>query len=103
MRKKAIETATTWNSKDIEAGETLEGVYTKKEEVEGNFGTRSKYIIETTAGEKFGVFATKSLERQFAGIPLNSYVWITYKGVETTKRGFSIKVYEVEYDDEYQK
>lgn len=99
MRKKAIELTTTWN-KDLEAGATLEGKYIKKETFEGSYGTTEKYIIETKDGEKLGVFSSASLARQFKNIPEGSYVWITYKGEETSKNGRPVKVYDVDYDDE---
>lgn len=99
MRKKAIELTNTWN-KDLAAGATLEGRYIKKETFDGQFGTTEKYIIETSDGEKMGVFSSASLSRQFKNIPEGSYVWITYKGEETSKNGRPVKVYEVEYDDE---
>ena len=99
MRKKAIELTNTWN-KDLAAGATLEGRYIKKETFQGQFGTTEKYVIETVDGEKMGVFSSASLARQFANIPEGCYVWITYKGEETSKNGRPVKVYEVEYDDE---
>lgn len=99
MRKKAIEITTTWN-KNLEAGATLEGKYIKKEIVDGQYGTTEKYIIETSAGEKMGVFSSASLANQFKNVPEGSYVWITYKGDEVSKSGRPVKVYEVEYDDE---
>ena len=99
MRKKAIELTTTWN-KDLEAGATLEGKYIKKETFEGSYGTTEKYIIETKDGEKLGVFSSASLARQFKNIPEGSYVWIIYKGEETSKNGRPVKVYDVDYDDE---
>ena len=99
MRKKAIELTTTWN-KDLKAGATLEGKYIKKETFEGSYGTTEKYIIETKDGEKLGVFSSASLARQFKNIPEGSYVWITYKGEETSKNGRPVKVYDVDYDDE---
>ena len=102
MRKKAIELTTTWN-KDLEIGATLEGVYLKKETVDGNYGQTIKYIIETSAGEKMGVFSSSSLLRQFNNVPEGAYVWITYQGEETTKSGRPVKVYAVEYDDEFKK
>lgn len=98
MRKKAIEFTKTWN-KDLKPGDTIEGKYVKKEIYEGNFGQTEKYIIDVN-GEMFGVFSSASLERQFKNVPEGSYVWITYKGEETTKTGRPVKVYEVEYDDE---
>ena len=99
MRKKAIETTKTWN-KDLTAGASIEGRYIKKEIFDGQFGSTEKYIIETENGDKMGVYSSASLIRQFKNIPENSYVWITYKGEETSKNGRPVKVYEVEYDDE---
>ena len=99
MRKKAIEQTTTWN-KDLTAGATLEGKYIKKEVFDGKFGNTEKYVIETDKGEKMGVYSSASLTAQFNNIPEGSYVWITYKGEETSKNGRPVKVYEVEYDDE---
>ena len=98
MRKKAIELTKTWN-KNLTAGDKLEGKYVKTEMHDGHFGQSEKYIIEDKEGTMWGVYASASLERQFAQIPEGSYVWITYKGEETTKAGRPVKVYEVEYDD----
>ena len=102
MRKKAIELTTTWN-KDLEIGATLEGKYIKKEVFDGKYGSTEKYVIEKEDGEKLGVFSSASLANQFKNIPEGSYVWIEYKGEETSKNGRPVKVYVVEYDDEYQK
>lgn len=102
MRKKAIETTTTWN-KDLTAGDKLEGVYLKKETFDGKFGTTEKYVIETVDGKKYGVFSSASLMNQFNQVPEGSYVWIEYKGEETSKNGRPVKVFTVEYDDDYQK
>lgn len=101
MRKKAIEYSTvTWNNKDLQPGSVLEGKYLKTEVFDGENGETEKYIIETPAGEKMGVYATISLLNQFRNVPEGSYVWIIYKGKETTKKGREVKVYDVEYDDE---
>lgn len=100
MRKKAIEITTTWN-KDLNIGATLEGVYIKKEMFDGKYGTTEKYVVEKEDGEKVGVFSSASLANQFKNIPEGSYVWIEYKGEETSKNGRPVKVYAVEYDDEY--
>lgn len=99
MRKKAIEITKTWN-KDLEPGATIEGKYIKKEIYDGNYGRTEKYVIETKEGEKYGVFSSASLANQFKNVPEGSYVWITYKGEETSKNGRPVKVYEVDYDDE---
>ena len=99
MRKKAVEITQTWN-KDLKPGDTIEGRYVKTEIYNGNYGETEKFIIETPAGEKFGVFASASLSNQFQNVPEGSYVWIEYKGEETTKSGRPVKVYTVEFDDE---
>lgn len=104
MRKSAnqpiIET-TTWN-KDLEKGASIEGVYIRKEVFEGKFGITEKYVIDCD-GTMYGVFSSASLLRQFKNIPEGSYVWIEYKGEETSKNGRPVKIYSVDYDDEYQK
>lgn len=99
MRRKAIETTTTWN-RDLEVGATLEGKFIKREIFDGQYGEAIKYVIETKDGEKMGVYSSASLIRQFNNIPEGAYVWITYKGEETSKNGRPVKVYVVEYDDE---
>lgn len=102
MRKKAIEITNTWN-KNLEAGAKVEGVFIKKEIFDGKYGQTEKYIIETAGGEKMGVFSSASLARQFKNIPEGSYVWIEYVGEETSKNGRPVKVYTVDYDDEFTK
>lgn len=99
MRKKAIEKTTTWN-KDLAIGATLEGKFIKTESFESKYGSSVKYIIEAEDGTKMGVFATASLKRQFQNVPEGSYVWITYKGEETSSNGRPVKVFDVDYDDE---
>lgn len=101
MRKKAVEMTKTWN-KDLEVGATLEGEYIKKEVYDGNYGKTEKYVIKRKEdGELLGVFASASLANQFANVPEGSYVWITYKGEVTSRNGRPVKVYEVDFDDEY--
>lgn len=102
MRKKAIELTETWN-KDLVAGAKIEGQYIKKEVIKTQFGESEKYVIETADGNKMGIYSSSSLTRQFANVPEGSYVWIEYKGEETSKNGRPVKVYVVEYDDEYKK
>ena len=97
--KNIIET-TIWN-KDLAEGATLEGVYTFKSTFIGNFGETTKYTVVDPNGQGWAVFGSASLDRQFAQIPEGSYVWITYKGVETTKNGRTVKVYDIDFDDEY--
>lgn len=99
MRRKAIEMTNTWN-KDLTIGATLEGRYVKKETFAGKYGETEKYIIETKDGEMMGVFSSASLANQFKNLAEGVYVWITYRGEETSKNGRPVKVYDVEYDDE---
>lgn len=103
MRKSATQSiieTTTWN-KDLEKGATLEGVYIRKEVFNGKFGTTEKYIVDFN-GTMYGVYSSASLLRQFKNVPEGSYVWIEYKGEEVSKNGRPVKVYSVDYDDEYQ-
>lgn len=100
MRKKAIELTKTWN-KNLNAGDSIEGVFEKAEIFKGKYGETEKYIIIKPDGEKLGVFSSASLANQFINIPEGSYVWITYKGEETSSNGRPVKVYDVDYDDEY--
>ena len=102
MRKKAIEITQTWN-KNLQAGAKIEGVYLKKELYDGNYGQVEKYIVETPDKKKIGIFSSASLSNQFKNVPEGSYIWIEYKGEETSKNGRPVKVYDVEYDDEYKK
>lgn len=100
MRKQAIVMTKTWN-KDLEKGASIEGVYIKKEVFDGKFGESEKYIIKDENGENWGIFSSASLANQFKNIPEGSYVWVEYKGEETSKNGRPVKVYSVDYDDEY--
>lgn len=103
MRKSAsanYEKTTTWNT-NLQIGDKLEGVYESKDEFEGNFGHTTKYVINSN-GEKFGVYGSASLNRQFTKIPEGSYVWIEYTGETTSQNGRIVKTYTVDYDDEYQ-
>lgn len=103
MRKKASNLTKTWNT-NLEPGATLEGLYMAKEIVNDNYEDkeREKYVIKDPSGDLYGVFGSASLKRQFQSIPVGSYVWIEYKGEEVSKNGRTVKIYDVEYDDEYQ-
>lgn len=100
MRKKAIETTKTWNTKDLAVGSKIEGIFIKVESVTGKFGETQKYVLEDTDHNFIGIFTSASLARQFKNIPLGSYVWVEYKGEQPTQNGRTVKVYEVEYDDQ---
>lgn len=97
--KKFIET-TTWNTKDLAKGATLEGKYVSSETFIGGFGETTKYIIEGTDGVMYGVYKTAVIARQFANIPEGAHVWIEYKGEGTTKNGRSVKLFDIDYDTE---
>lgn len=96
--KEIIKTV-TWN-KDLTVGATLEGKYISSESFEGKYGETIKYIIKAQDGTDYGVFGSASINRQFANIPVGAYVWITYQGEEPTKSGRTVKVYNIEFDDE---
>ena len=102
MRKSATKTyikTTTWN-KGLSEGATLEGRYVSSDTFEGNFGVSTKYIIEAPDGTNYGVFGSATIDRQFKNIPEGSYVWITYVGEQPTKNGRTVKVYDIDFDDE---
>lgn len=102
MRKSAKPIMTeTWN-KDLNEGDSLQGVYIAKQTFQGNYGESVKYVIDCN-GTMYGVFGSASLDSQFAQIPVDSFVWITYKGEVQSKNGRTVKQYDVDYDDEYQK
>ena len=102
MKKSAnntyIETV-TWN-KNLAEGAKLEGRYITSETFIGGFGETTKYIIEGKDGVMYAVFKTAAIERQFKNIPEGAYVWIEYKGEGTTKNGRSVKLFDIEFDDE---
>ena len=98
--KNNIET-TIWN-KDLNVGDTLEGVYTFSSTFIGKFGETNKYVVVDPQGNGWAIFGSASIDRQFKLIPEGSYIWITYKGLETTKNGRSVKVFDIDYDDEYE-
>ena len=94
---------TTWNGRDLQPGSTLEGYYICAEVFDGQYGTTSKFVIETKAGEMFGIYASASITRQFDNVPVGCYVWVTYNGEVTSKNGRTVRDYSVEYDDEIKK
>ena len=98
--KNNIET-TIWN-KDLAVGATLEGVYTFNSTFTGKFGETTKYVVVDPEGNGWAIFGSASIDRQFKQIPEGSYIWITYKGEESTKNGRTVKVYDIDFDDEYQ-
>lgn len=106
MRKSAATTyeqTTTWNSsKTLQIGDKLEGKYLRKEEFDYEDTHYIKYVIETDDGTKYGVYGSATINRQFDNIPVNSYVWIEYEGEGVSKKGRTVKLYKIDYDDEYQ-
>lgn len=101
MKVSAVEQTSTpiWNNADLNEGASIEGIYVKSEVFEGKFGETTKYIIDVN-GEKFAIFGSASLDRQFKNVPQGKYVYVTYNGKETTKNGRTVKVYTVEYETE---
>lgn len=97
--KKFIET-TPWNTKDLVEGSTLEGKYVSSETFIGNYGETTKYIVEASDGTNYGIYSTASIDRQFKNIPEGSYVWITFRGLEKSKNGREVKVFDIDFDDE---
>lgn len=107
MRKSANENTniietTIWNQ-ELSEGASIEGVYKFNAPVKTKFGESIKYVVIDPSGKAWAIFGSASLNRQFAKIPEGSYVWITYDGTETTKNGRTVKIFNVDYDDEYNK
>lgn len=98
--KKAVEIVPIWNNKDLTEGSVLEGNYEKQEIMTGNFGEQQKYIIIKSDGEKVCLAGSASIVAQMNNVPEGSLVRVTYKGKETTKKGNTVKVFEIEYDDD---
>lgn len=104
MRQNANKTYTktvTWNTKDLAAGSTLEGDYVDKEVFTNNFGERTKYVIQAADGTEYGVYGSAVLNRLFNNVPISAHVWVTYEGEGQSKTGRTIKMYNVEFDPEY--
>ena len=69
----------------------------------GDFGDTIKYVIVAPDNVKYGVYGTASLNRQFSKVPEGSYVWIEFTGETTSKAGRTVKTFNVDFDDEYEK
>ena len=97
--KKAVNIVPFWNNKDIKEGDMLEGIYESSETMKGKFGEQTKYIILKEDDTKVAIAGSASIVNQFSNVPEGSLVRVTYKGIQTTKNGNTVKSYEVEYDD----
>lgn len=97
--KKFIET-TAWNTKDLAEGSSLEGRYISNETFIGNYGETIKYIVQADDGTNYGIYGSASINRQFKNIPEGAYVWVTYKGIEKSKNGRDVKVFDIDFDTE---
>ena len=93
---------TIWNTKDIQAGDTIEGYYLIKENFVSQYGETACYVIESE-GINYGIYSSASLDRQFANVPQGCYVWVKYNGEVKSKNGRTVKDYSVDYDDEIRK
>lgn len=110
MRKSAsdnrtnLENVETWG-KGLNVGDTIEGVYMACEEFPSKFNPNKqnyRYIIRDSGGTLHGIYSTAVIDRSFKEIPLNAYVWIEYKGETQTDNGRQVKLFSIDYDDEYQ-
>ena len=97
--KKNFEKTPIWNTKDIQTGEEISGIYEGYETFTGKFGQTTKYILNVE-GEKYGIYGSASLDRQFALVSEGEKVYVTYKGITTSKNGRQVKDYLVEVDTE---
>ena len=95
--KQEYEKTVIWNTSDIKAGEEIEGVYLRKEVFQGKFGQTTKYVLDCD-GNLYGIYGSASLDRQFALVNEGTKVYVTYKGMTTSKNGRQVKDYLVEVD-----
>jgi len=56
---------------------------------------RGEYLVETTDGIKL-IFGTAKIDQGLSRVDVGQYVRITYLGEEETKRGFTVKLFNVE-------
>lgn len=97
----SYEKTTTWNA-NLNVGDKLEGVYEFKDEFDYEGKHVIKYVIKAQDGTKYGVYGTVVLNRLFDKIKQGSYVWIEYTGKTTSKKGFPVHTFNIDFDSEYQ-
>lgn len=77
-----------WSGKDkpLQVGDSIEGRYIEKKT---NVGTRGSnvYVIETTGGERIGVWGSTVIDGRFEQIAVGKMVGIEYLGPQKTKDG----------------
>lgn len=95
--KQEYEKTIIWNTSDIKEGEEIEGVYLRKEVFQGKFGQTTKYVLDCE-GTLYGIYGSASLDRQFALVDAGTKVYVTFKGMTTSKNGRMVKDYLVEID-----
>ena len=95
--KQTFEKTPIWNTKDIKEGEEISGIYEGFETFTGKFGTTTKYVVNVD-GEKWGIYGSASLDRQFKLVETGTKVYVTYKGMTTSKNGRQVKDYLVEVE-----
>lgn len=79
-----------------EPGDRVEGWLVKKEYTPGpSDALRGEYMIDTKGGYRL-VFGTAKIDQGLARVEEGRYIRITYQGEEETKRGFTIKLFNVE-------
>ena len=79
-----------------EPGDAVEGWLVKKEYTPGpSDQLRGEYMIDTKGGYRL-VFGTAKIDQGLARVEEGRYIRITYQGEEETKRGFTIKLFNVE-------
>lgn len=83
-----LEVDRMWFSKDepLKKGDELEGRYVEKKT---GVGPRNSnvYVIETSEGEKVGIWGSTVIDGRFETISIGKMVGIEYLGIQKTKDG----------------
>lgn len=89
----------SWPEKghDLHEGDFIEGVYVAKNT---NLGPNNSnmYILQTSAGERVGVWGSTVLDTKFEKIAINQRVAVEYVGTKKGKSGSTYKDYFVGVD-----
>lgn len=92
----------TWQQKgkDLNVGDSVEGVLTEKKSGLGSRGNSNLYIVEQKGGDKIGVWGSVILDTRLSDKKIGTLLKITYQGKKKGKNGQEYNDFLVEYDDD---
>lgn len=59
-----------------------------------------KYVVQKEGGERVGFLGSFKLDEGLKGMPLGTMIRVTYIKKERLKGGKTLKMFDIEYDDE---